>query len=284
MTRPSHETGGPAQPVADVRFSRPRTGLPRREPHHRQRRAAVRPIRVAQRLPHVLVEVAVGRHELDGLSRGLERGGEVLGLALELGRLQGAVGHHHGRGDAVEVALRAHGLLHRVGEGDVVASPGQPHGLEVVHPAHQEPALHGVGGQPELGPVGGQRHGREVPARRVPADEDARRIAPKALGVPHHPGDAPSHLVGHPAQVAVELVHGGEVERYEVGAAVQQHLGRKARGAGIEVKPDPAVDEHEHGPARLGRPVDVHGLVRALAVGHALGIPTSQAQLEVGRA
>ena len=67
--------------------------------------------------------VVVGRlDQLDRLACGLHRRGEVTVLALEVRRFVGAVGNHDRRAQQIEVALRAHRVLHLIGELDVAAA------------------------------------------------------------------------------------------------------------------------------------------------------------------
>src|SRR6266540_7249302 len=61
------------------------------EPHLRQHRAAKQAIRIGQRLQHLEVVVALADEELHRFAGRLHRRIEVAGLALELGRLAGAV-------------------------------------------------------------------------------------------------------------------------------------------------------------------------------------------------
>ena len=72
------------------------------------------------------------------LARGLDRGGEVAALALEVRRFESAVAHHDRRIDPVDVALRAERIDHGVGQVQVLAAPGKPHRRQIVHAAHAQ--------------------------------------------------------------------------------------------------------------------------------------------------
>src|SRR5262245_66507467 len=87
-----------------------------RQLHQGERGAAVWAVGIAERLSHLEV-IVVGRlDQLDRLARRLHGGGEVPVLALELRRLVGAVGGDDRRVQALELALRAHRMLHVVVE------------------------------------------------------------------------------------------------------------------------------------------------------------------------
>src|SRR5262249_56746459 len=92
------------------------------ESHLRQHRAAEQAIRIGQRLQHLEVVVALADKELDGLAGGFDCRVEVARLALELGRLAGAVSENEGRVELVEMTLRAQRFLHLVRELDVSRS------------------------------------------------------------------------------------------------------------------------------------------------------------------
>src|SRR5258706_4684200 len=74
--------------------------------HHREHRAAERAVRVGERLGELEVVVALGTDDLGGASGAGQGVGEVLRLALELGRLERAVDDRDRRADAVEMTLR----------------------------------------------------------------------------------------------------------------------------------------------------------------------------------
>src|SRR5882672_11856300 len=120
------------------------------ELHLLEHRPAEQAVGTGEGLEDLEMVVALGDEQLRGLARGFHRGGEIARLALELGRLERAVGQHHRRVEAVEVALRAYRVLHGVGELYVAAARGQANRLHVEHAAAAQPALYGVGGQAEV--------------------------------------------------------------------------------------------------------------------------------------
>jgi hypothetical protein len=75
---------GPSMPASSRPWSKRSGG---RQLHHFERDSAHDGVRIAQRLAHLVVIVALADDELDRLSGGLERGRKVAGLALKLGRL-----------------------------------------------------------------------------------------------------------------------------------------------------------------------------------------------------
>ncbi len=77
------------------------------ESHLPQLRAAGQPIGARQRLQQLEMVVALADEELRRLACRLQRREEVARLALELGRLAGAVGEDERRVERVEMALRA---------------------------------------------------------------------------------------------------------------------------------------------------------------------------------
>ena|SRR6516162_7430131 len=79
----------------------------RGEPHLLQRRAAEQVVGIAELFHHLEVVVAFHHGERDRLAGGLDRGGEIAALALELGRLQGAVNQRDRRYQLVEMTLGA---------------------------------------------------------------------------------------------------------------------------------------------------------------------------------
>ena len=98
----------------------------------------------AERLEHLEMIVALADEELHRFACRLDGGREVARLALELGRLLGAVRHHDRAREPVDVALAGERLHHLVGELHVLRALRQAHRMKVVHAAAQEPALHDV--------------------------------------------------------------------------------------------------------------------------------------------
>src|ERR1700692_3994373 len=66
---------------------------------------------------------------------------EIFSLALKFRALPGAAGENERRVQAVEMALRAELLHHRIGERDVGRAFRSPHRLELIHAAEQAPAI-----------------------------------------------------------------------------------------------------------------------------------------------
>jgi len=110
------------------------------------------------------VVVAHADQERDRLAGGLQGGGELAGLALEFGRLVGAVGEDDRAIDPLQMPLGGELLLHLVGELDVGRALRQPHRLEVVHAGGEQRPLHHVVRHPEFLPVGDQHHAAEMGA------------------------------------------------------------------------------------------------------------------------
>ena len=171
--------------------------------------------------------IVVGRFdELDRLAGPPHGSRKVAALALKIRRLVGAIGDNQRRAQQMELALRAHLLLHVVVELDVRAALGKAHRLHVVQAAHAQAAFDEVGRQAEiLLPVGDQRHAAEVPARGVAADIELLGIAVIARDVLVGPRDPAAHLLGHHAQVAACRPDGDEIERDVVRARIEEQLG-----------------------------------------------------------
>ena len=87
-------------------------GEPSGEPHQFERRTAVGAVRIAKGLAHFEMVVVRRFDQFDGLCRPPSRRGEIAVLTLEFRRLVGAVGDGDRRAQFVELALRAHRLLH----------------------------------------------------------------------------------------------------------------------------------------------------------------------------
>src|SRR6516225_1259246 len=94
------------------------------------------------------------------------------------------------------MTLRTHRFLHIVRELDVGTSGRKAHRLEVVHPAHALPALHGVSGKIEISlPVCDKRHTAEIATGRMPTDKQPVRISVEACRVFVSPGDSATDLI-----------------------------------------------------------------------------------------
>src|ERR1051326_1853648 len=144
------------------------------EPHLFERGAAAEAERIRHRLLHLEVVVALADEELDRLAGGLDGGGELARLALELGRFQRAVPDDERRVELIEVALRAQLLFGLVVEFDVLAALGQPHRLQIVHAADEDRALESVARQAEIFfPVGDGNHSAQMRARGMAGEIDA---------------------------------------------------------------------------------------------------------------
>jgi hypothetical protein len=98
----------------------------------------------------LVVIVALADPQLDWLACRLHGRVEVPALALELGRLERTVGEDERGVQAVEMALRAELLLHRIGELDVTVALGEPNRLEIVHSAAEERAFEDIERQPSV--------------------------------------------------------------------------------------------------------------------------------------
>src|SRR3954469_5027113 len=126
------------------------------EIHLLERRAAQEAIRARQRLEDLKVVVALPYKKAGGLARRLERGGEIARHALELRRLERAIGDRERRADPAQVALRAERVFHRVGELHVARARGKACRLQVVQSARAHRGLDEVRRQVEVAlPVGG---------------------------------------------------------------------------------------------------------------------------------
>src|SRR5215470_2739006 len=121
-----------------------------KEVHLRQYRTPEDTVRIGQRLGDLEVVVALGDEELYGFACRLHGRREVAGLALELRRLERAVGDDDGGVEPVEMTLRAERLLDLVGELDVGAACRETHGLQIEHATAAQPALHRVGRKIEV--------------------------------------------------------------------------------------------------------------------------------------
>src|SRR5207253_123565 len=88
-------------------------------------------------------------------------------------------------------------------------------------------------------------------------------------GVLVDPGDRAAHLLRHLAEIAARLPDLDEVERDEIGAGVDEYLGRIRIVARRAAEPGAAVDEHEDRRAGFARLVDVALLAVARTVGKA---------------
>src|SRR6266567_2487080 len=160
-----------------------------REFHHLQRGAAHDAVGIAERLLHFIVIIAFANDELDGLTRGLQRGIEVARLALELRRLQRTMRESDRRADLIDVALRAQRLLHGVGDLDVVSTLGKSHRLQIVHAAAEERGFYDSRRQAVLRPVAEQDAAAEMRAGRMAAEIDLLRIAAETRSIAVDPGD-----------------------------------------------------------------------------------------------
>ena len=101
-------------------------------------------------------------------------------------------------------------------------------------------------------------------------DIDALGIGAEAGGVFVDPGDGAADLLRHRQQIAAGLLNLHEVEDDEVGAGVDEHLGRTGEIFGLAVAPCAAVDVDIHrriGPVSF---VDVELFMLTGAVGDAL--------------
>ena len=94
---------------------------------------------------------------------------------------------------------------------------------------------------------------------------------PKLVRIPVDPGDRAAHLFGHRHQVAIRLQHVDEVEHDEMGAGVDEHLGRITVVLGEADAPGAAVDEHVDRRIRRLGGEEVETFDRRRPVGEALG-------------
>src|ERR1051325_10258935 len=123
--------------------------------HLLQRSMAAEAEGIRHRLLHLEVVVAVAHDEVDRLSGGLDGGGELARLALELGRLERTVADDERRVQLIQMALRAELLLGLVVELDVLAAFGEPRSFQIVHAAYEHRAFEDVLRQIEFSlPVG----------------------------------------------------------------------------------------------------------------------------------
>jgi hypothetical protein len=93
--------------------------------------------------------VALHDREADRLARGLHGRREVAALALEFGRLIGAVDERDGRHQLVEMTLRAELFLDLVGELDIARTRREPYRFEIVLPLPETPPLITFAGRPK---------------------------------------------------------------------------------------------------------------------------------------
>src|SRR5712692_3484914 len=197
-----------------------------------------------ERFDHLEVVVPFADQEPDRLAGRRQRGGEVARLALELRRLERAVRDDEGGVERFEMALRAQRLLHLVGELDVRVARRQAHGLQVVHAAGAQPALHRVRRKIEApAPIGGEDHAGKMGARGVARDVDAVGIAAEAVGVALHPRDGAAHLRGHRDEAATDVLDPGEVRYHEMPAGADEELGRERVVPGEAGPPRASMDE-----------------------------------------
>jgi hypothetical protein len=96
----------------------------------------------------LVVIVALADPQLDWLACRLHGRVEVPALALELGRLERTVGEDERGVQAVEMALRAELLLHRIGELDVTVALGERTGLRSYIPLPRSAPLRISSGSP----------------------------------------------------------------------------------------------------------------------------------------
>src|SRR5258706_1434062 len=241
------------------------------ELHLLERRPAEQAVGTRQGLGDLEMVVAFADEELHGLSRRLQRGGELARLALELRGLEGSVGDDDRRAQPVEAALGAQGLLHLVGELHIAAARGQAHRLEIEHTAAEQRSLDDAGGKIEVfTPVAAQRDPGEMGARRMSGEMDALGVAAEGMRVAIAPGERAAPLLRHRQQAAARLEHVDEVRHHEMRARIPEKL----RGVGVVVRkpsaPGAAVDVDVHRRVRAPGPVDVERFDRRGAVGLAL--------------
>src|SRR5262249_47797654 len=143
-------------------------------------------------------------NQLDGLTSRLYRSGKIAALPLKLRSLVAAVSDGDRCSQLINVSLRAHRVLHLIGEFDIRATLGKADRLQVVHAAHTKSALHHICWKSEiLVPVSHQRDAAKVTTRRMAADVKSIGVAAETLSILVRPGNSTSHLVRHDANVTV---------------------------------------------------------------------------------
>jgi hypothetical protein len=142
------------------------------------------------------------------------------------------------------------------------------HRLEFEQPGDRERSLHEPLRQigSDRAPVAGQHHRRQVPARRMPGDDDAARVAAELGRVAPHPRER------------VHDLHRDLLDAHRRAQGVVGHDHRRTRVDErrrdermitlVERAPVATVHEHEHRRAATRGRKDVERLAGAVAIGH----------------
>src|ERR1041384_4399095 len=166
--------------------------------HLLQRSMAAEAEGIRHRLLHLEVVVALADDELDRLAGGLDGGGELARLALELGRLERNVADDERRVQLIQMALRAELLLGLVVELDVLAAFGEPRSFQIVHAAYEHRAFEDVQRQIEFSlPVGDRHDAAEMRAGGGSPEINAVGVAGKRRRVVRDPRESPQPVTAH---------------------------------------------------------------------------------------
>src|SRR5262245_46742986 len=227
-------------------------GHPQRLPlcklHKLERRATIWAVGVAKRFTYFKMIIVWSFNQLDGLARCLYCSGKIAALPLKLRGFVGAISDDNRGPQLINVSLRAHRVLHLVGEFDIGATLRKANRLQVVHSAHAKSALHSVCWKSEiLLPISHQGDAAKVASRRMAADVKSIGIGSETLGILVGPGNSTPHLVGHNANVTVCRADRSKIKRDVIYPGAAEKLGCVATALRLCNAPSTAVYENKYG-------------------------------------